>query len=596
MRLTSLLPMAALVLGSSAPPPLAAQPGFGPRADADSVCAPFLRAADEPRDTGKRGRHRPIPVVAPVMQAPVEVIVPMVAPPPPPPPAPPPPPVVVESAANQIAVTGSRIPASAIANYARAQENRERYAGKEVATVQAVADAPVSTFGVDVDTGSYSNVRRMLTNGEMPAQAAVRTEEMLNYFRYDYPAPTDRKRPFTITADMTTTPWSADTRLLRVGLRGYDVARSERPAANLVFLVDVSGSMQEPDKLPLVKCSLALLAQKLTPKDRVSIVVYAGAAGRVLEPTSDKRRVVSALSKLEAGGSTAGAEGIALAYKTARENMVEGGINRIVLATDGDFNVGVSDDAALVDMVERERAAGITLTTLGFGTGNYNEAMMEQIADHGNGNYSYIDTPREAQKVLDQELSSTLFTIAKDVKIQIEFNPAYVSEYRLIGYENRALAEQDFSNDKVDAGDIGAGHQVTALYEIVPAGSKGWKGDRHFAANRTQAGGAANGDLAWLRLRYKLPDADTSLLIEQPVRADLVAAARAPRGDAAFAAAVAAFGQKLRGDPRLGNFGYADARRLASGAADRGDYWRGEFLRLTQLAESRGGGGGSGSD
>jgi Ca-activated chloride channel family protein len=468
--------------------------------------------------------------------------------------------------------------------YVRDPANRERYAGKEVAAVQAVAEAPVSTFAVDVDTGSYANVRRMLNAGEMPPQAAVRTEEMLNYFRYDYSAPRDRSRPFTITTDMTTTPWHRDTRLLRIGLRGYDVARSERPAANLVFLVDVSGSMNEADKLPLVKCSLALLAERLSPRDRVSIVVYAGAAGRVLEPTSDKRRVLDVLARLQAGGSTAGAQGIQLAYATARAGMIEGGINRVVLATDGDFNVGVTNNETLVDMVERERAAGITLTTLGYGTGNYNEAMMEQIADHGNGNYAYIDGPREAQKVLDQELASTLFTIAGDVKIQVEFNPAYVSEYRLIGYENRALAEQDFDNDAVDAGDIGAGHQVTALYEIVPAGSPGWLPGRRYPANRREASGTGNDELAWLRLRYKLPGEDRSRLIERSVSAGLVRSARAPAGDTAFAAAVAAYSQRLRGDPLLANFSFADARRLAA-RADTRDPWRREFVGLTEAAE-----------
>ncbi|MDB5691981.1 MAG: Von Willebrand factor type domain protein, partial [Alphaproteobacteria bacterium] len=493
--------------------------------------------------------------------------------------------VMAYAPASPVAVTGSRI-----AMPGMSLENRERYAGKAVATVQAVADSPVSTFGVDVDTGSYANVRRMLMSGEMPPQGAVRTEEMLNYFRYDYPLPPDRSRPFSINADMARTPWNPATRLLRIGLRGYDVPRSERPAANLVFLVDVSGSMEEPDKLPLVQCSLALLAERLTPRDRVSIIVYAGAAGMVLPPTYDKARVVEALSRLQAGGSTAGAEGIALAYRTAEANKVEGGINRVFLATDGDFNVGVTDNQALISMVERERDSGITLTTLGFGTGNYNEAMMEQIADHGNGNYAYIDSPREAQKVLDEELSSTLFTIAQDVKIQIEFNPAYVGEYRLIGYENRALTEQEFSNDHVDAGDIGAGHQVTALYEIVPAGAKGWLPDRHYPANRHDAAGAANGELAWLRLRYKLPGEAQSKLIEQPVAASLVAAAVAPQGDTAFAAAVAAFGQKLRDDPWLGDFGYADARRLAAASAPRDD-WRREFLTLTQLAERKGGGG-----
>jgi Ca-activated chloride channel family protein len=342
--------------------------------------------------------------------------------------------------------------------------------------------------------------------------------------------------------------------------------------------------MQSVDKLPLVQCSLALLAQRLSPRDRVAIVVYAGAAGLVLEPTSNREKIVAALARLEAGGSTAGAAGIQLAYQTARENMIPDGINRVILATDGDFNVGVTSNETLVDMVERERASGITLTTLGFGTGNYNEAMMEQIADHGNGNYAYIDSPREAQKVLDQELASTLFTIAHDVKIQVEFNPAYVSEYRLIGYENRALREEDFDNDAVDAGEIGAGHQVTALYEIVPVGSRGWLPARRYDANQRRGVGDDSGELAFLRLRYKLPGQQESRLIEQPVNAGLVARARAPAGDSAFIAAVAGYGQLLRGDTNLGRFTFADARALAERNAG-GNYWRREFVRLTELAE-----------
>ena len=473
------------------------------------------------------------------------------------------------------------------------QADRERYAGEEVAAVQAVADSPVSTFGIDVDTGSYANVRRMLNQGSLPPQAAVRTEEMLNYFRYDYPAPEDRSRPFSVTADMTTTPWNENSRLLRVGLRGYDSPREGRPPANLVFLVDVSGSMNSPDKLPLVQCSLALLADRLDRRDRVAIVVYAGAAGLVLPSTSSRNEVVQSLKRLSAGGSTAGAAGIRLAYQVARENMVDGGINRVVLATDGDFNVGVTNNETLVEMVEREREAGITLTTLGYGSGNYNEAMMEQIADHGNGNYAYIDSPREAQKVLEQELQSTLFTIAEDVKIQIEFNPAYVSEYRLIGYENRALREQDFANDAVDAGDIGAGHQVTALYEIVPVGNRGWLPERRYEANRVAGQGSNNGELAHLRLRYKLPGDDRSRLIEQPVQAGLLRSAAAPSGDTAFIAAVAAYGQLLRGDTNLNGFSFADVRRLAA-RARTDSYWRREFVELAGLAERRQFAGGDG--
>ncbi|MEI9850430.1 MAG: von Willebrand factor type A domain-containing protein [Sphingomonas sp.] len=357
---------------------------------------------------------------------------------------------------------------------------------------------------------------RFLNEGQAVPPEAVRTEEMINYFRYDYPRPRSRDVPFSVTADVATTPWNADTRLMRIGLRGYDVDAAGRPPANLVFLVDVSGSMSSQDKLPLVKRALELLADRLTPKDKVSIVVYAGAAGVVLEPTANKAYVKAALSCLEAGGSTAGGAGIQLAYATARANFVHGGINRILLATDGDFNVGVNDNKALEEMVKRQREDGITLTTLGFGTGNYNEAMMERIADVGNGNYAYIDSAMEAQKVLDDELSATLFTIAGDVKIQVEFNPAQVKEYRLIGYENRALKEEDFDNDTVDAGDIGAGHQVTALYEIVPAGGAGWLPERRYDANRPAASGKG-GELAYVKLRYKLPGQADSKLIAQAV-------------------------------------------------------------------------------
>ncbi|HEX8625804.1 MAG TPA: VWA domain-containing protein [Allosphingosinicella sp.] len=491
---------------------------------------------------------------------------PMVLPPPPPPPVPMP----MESFA------GPSAPMS--------PEERERYQALEANPVKRVAEAPVSTFSVDVDTGSYANVRRFLNQGRMPPADAVRVEEMLNYFRYDYPLPTDRSRPFSVTTNVSTTPWNPNSRLLRIGLRGYDLARRERPPANLVFLVDTSGSMNEPDKLPLVKAALSLLADQLQPQDRVSIVAYAGSAGLVLTPTADPSKVKAALSQFEAGGSTAGGQGIELAYATARATRIDGGINRIILATDGDFNVGISDTRQILDMVRRNRDDGITLTTLGFGQGNYNEAMMEQVADAGNGNYAYIDSAMEAQKVLDQELSSTLFTIAKDVKIQVEFNPAVVSEYRLIGYENRLLREEDFSNDAVDAGDIGAGHMVTALYEIVPVGSQGWLGERRYEANRPQGPARPGGELAFVQLRYKLPNEDSSRLIQQPIPASAIAAARAPAGDMAFAAAVAAYGQKLKLDVHTANFGWDGIRRLAGPVQD---YWRQEFLKLADLAAAQ---------
>jgi Ca-activated chloride channel family protein len=471
-------------------------------------------------------------------------------------------------------------------------EARERYQALPPNPIQRVAEAPVSTFSVDVDTGSYSNVRRFLTAGQAPPSNAVRVEEMLNYFRYAYPLPGDRRQPFSVTTEMSTTPWNPATRLLRIGLRGYDLPRKERPRANLVFLVDTSGSMMPPDRLPLVKTSLSLLADRIGPSDRVAIVAYAGSAGLVLEPTNDPAKIRAALDQLQAGGSTAGGAGIQLAYKVARANRIEGGINRVLLATDGDFNVGVHDTDQLKDLVRRNRDDGITLTTLGYGRGNLNDAMMEQIADVGNGNYAYVDSAMEAQKVLDEELSSTLFTIAKDVKIQIEFNPAVVSQYRLIGYENRVLAEEDFNNDRVDAGDIGAGHTVTALYEIVPAGAKGWLDDRRYAANRSEARPGPSGELANLKLRYKLPGEDASRLIERPLPAALVRTADAPKGDMAFAAAVAAFGQKLKGDERVGSFGWNEVKRLA-GSPD--GYWRQEFLKLVDLAAAQTPSGSAGS-
>jgi len=458
----------------------------------------------------------------------------------------------------------------------------ERYDGKEVSPVHLTRAEPVSTFSIDVDTGAYANTRRFLNAGQLPPRDAVRTEEMINYFRYAYPLPERRDAPFSVTTDMAVTPWNPETRLLRVGLRGYDLPRSQRPAANLVFLVDVSGSMNDPDKLPLVKTALIGLANELKPQDRVSIVVYAGAAGLVLPPSNNKAEIRAALEHLGAGGSTAGGAGLELAYEVARGSFIKDGVNRIVLATDGDFNVGVSDTRALLEMIEKRRDSSITLTTLGFGQGNYNEAMMEQIADRGNGNYAYIDSALEARKVLAEQMSSTLFTIAGDVKIQVEFNPAAVSQYRLLGYENRALREEDFNNDKVDAGEIGAGHQVTAIYEVVPTGKPGWIGPRRYE-EAPAASGPAGSELAFVKLRYKLPGQTTSKLIERAVQRSLIAAAGTPKGDMAFAVAVAAYGQKLRGDPMLAGY---DWTRVAALAGEQGEYSRSEFVKLVSLAGS----------
>jgi Ca-activated chloride channel family protein len=496
-----------------------------------------------------------------------------------PPPAPPPTPMVMSPRAEMVrAAPGFYVPPVAVPT----DPGRERYQGEDISPVRLVTAEPVSTFSVDVDTGAYANTRRFLTQGQLPPRDAVRTEEMINYFRYDYAAPRDRTTPFTVTTDLARTPWNENTRLLRIGLRGYDLPHNDRPPANLVFLLDVSGSMNSADKLPLVKAALSKLAGELSPKDQVSVVVYAGAAGLVLEPTNDTRKIRAALDRLEAGGSTAGGAGLKLAYQIARDNMIQGGVNRVILATDGDFNVGVSDSKALIEMIEKERDSGITLTTLGFGTGNYNEAMMEQVADHGNGNYAYIDSALEAEKVLSDEMQSTLFTIAKDVKIQVEFNPAQVSQYRLLGYENRALREEDFDNDKVDAGDIGAGHQVTAIYEIVPANAKGWIAPRRYENAPASVSTTRASELAYVKLRYKMPDGTTSKLIERTVPAASMQTAALPQGDFAFAAAVAAFGQKLRADPLLGTF---DLPQIAALAGRQTDFWRQEFLKLTAVAD-----------
>lgn len=465
---------------------------------------------------------------------------------------------------------------------------RELYEGEDVSPVKLTQAEPVSTFSVDVDTGAYANARRFLSQGFLPPREAVRTEEMINYFRYDYPRPADRSQPFTVTTDVARTPWNSDTYLMRIGLRGYDIARDQRPPANLVFLMDVSGSMNSPDKLPLVKTALAGLAGELREQDRVSIVVYAGAAGLVLEPTNDTAKIRRALQSLNAGGSTAGGAGLQLAYDIAADNFIEGGVNRVILATDGDFNVGVSDRDTLVEMIEKKRDSGITLTTLGFGTGNFNEAMMEQIANHGNGNYAYIDNALEAKKVLGDEMSSTLFTIAKDVKIQVEFNPAVISQYRLVGYENRVLREEDFDNDAVDAGDIGAGHQVTAIYEVVPVGRRGWIAPRRYEDQPDDAASGKAAEAAHVKLRYKLPGGETSIPIDRVVTAAQLREARSPSGDFAFAASVAAFGQLLRGDKLLGEFGHDEIDALA-GSQD--NFWRQEFLKLNAIAAQGNAGG-----
>lgn len=466
-------------------------------------------------------------------------------------------------------------------------ESTERYGQISENPVKLVAQAPVSTFSIDVDTGSYSNVRRILNAGRMPPSDAVRVEELINYFPYDYALPTDH-RPFAVHTELAPAPWNPDRILLRIGIKAQDVAKQSLPPANLVFLVDVSGSMGSNDKLPLLKNSLKLLVNELREQDRISLVTYASGTQVVLSSVSgaQKASINAAIDALHAGGSTAGASGIVLAYGAAQQGFIPGGINRILLATDGDFNVGVSDDRQLKSMIEEKRKSGISLSTLGFGSGNFNERMMEQIADVGNGAYSYIDSLMEGHKVLVNELTSTLATVARDVKVQIEFNPALVKEYRQIGYENRQLAREDFNNDKVDAGDIGAGHTVTALYELTLEGAKGSVDPLRYAKPAPVAEKLAK-ELGYLRLRYKTPDAGASELMEIPIqRAALKPLANAS-DEFRFASAVAGYGQLLRGGKYLGSWSYSDARQLASQSMGKDRFgYRGEFLRLIDLTQA----------
>ncbi|MGD9869070.1 MAG: von Willebrand factor type A domain-containing protein, partial [Hyphomicrobiales bacterium] len=401
-------------------------------------------------------------------------------------------------------------------------QGRDTFADVNANPVKAVAQEPVSTFSIDVDTASYAFVRASLNRNVLPQKNAVRVEELINYFPYDYPKPDDKAVPFRTTVNVFQSPWNEGTRLMHIGIKGYDLQTAEKPRSNLVFLVDTSGSMNAPNKLPLLQNSLKLLLETLKPDDSIAIVAYAGSAGTVLEPTpvKEKTRILNALTNLRAGGSTAGAEGIRQAYELAEQGYDAKAVNRVILATDGDFNVGITDREELKSFIERKRKSGVFLSVLGFGHGNYNDALMQTLAQNGNGNAAYIDTLNEARKVLVEEASSTLFPIAKDVKIQIEFNPAQVSEYRLIGYETRLLNRDDFRNDKVDAGDIGAGHTVTAIYEITPKGSRSQLvGDLRYAprAAGPAATPAGSDELAFVKLRYKLPGEDTSKLIEMPV-------------------------------------------------------------------------------
>jgi Ca-activated chloride channel family protein len=487
-----------------------------------------------------------------------------------------------EAEQSRLRVVGARSAAEAV--YSFADFNTESYAHIAENDFRLVGAAPLSTFSIDVDRASYANVRRFIQSGTRPPIDAVRIEEMINYFPYDW-GRVRGDHPFAVTTEVWEAPWNRDHRLVRIGLHAESIDIEDLPPSNLVFLLDVSGSMRPAEKLPLLKSAFALLVDQLRPEDRVAIVVYAGAAGLVLEstPGSRKGKILAALNDLEAGGSTAGGQGLRLAYDVAREHYIDGGNNRIILATDGDFNVGPSSDAEMVRLIEKEREGGTFLTVLGFGTGNLKDSKMEQIADHGNGNFHYVDGLLEARKVLVEEMGGTLLTLAKDVKLQVEFNPARAAGYRLIGYENRLLADEDFNDDTKDAGELGAGHTVTALYEVVPAGAEVPRGEVDALRYQPQPDDPPLSDfddeLMFVKVRYKDPDGARSKLLERAV-ADRV---RSPTADLRFAAAVAGFGMLLRGSEHAGDLTLSDVVKMAEeGKGDDLRGYRGEFIRLVE--------------
>lgn len=469
--------------------------------------------------------------------------------------------------------------------------NREGYDKITENRFLKVTDNPLSTFSIDVDAASYSNVRRILNQGQLPPAGAVRIEEMINYFKYEYPQPAGND-PFSINTEISDAPWNKEHKLVLIGLQGKKIPTDNLPASNLTFLIDVSGSMQGPERLGLVKSSMKLLVDQLREEDKVSIVVYAGAAGLVLPPTSgaNKIRIKEAIDNLEAGGSTAGGAGIKLAYKTARENFAKGGNNRVILCTDGDFNVGESSDDAMERLIEEERKSGVFLTVLGYGMGNYQDAKMQKLADKGNGNHAYIDGITEAKKVLVNEFGGTLFTIAKDVKLQIEFNPAKVKGYRLIGYENRMLAKEDFNNDKKDAGELGSGHTVTALYEIIPAGVESSFLDNvdplKYQKDVTPLSKSNHSDeIMTVKFRYKAPDGDVSKLIEHPVKDKQLDISKTS-DNFRFAVSVAEFGMLLRNSEFKSAASFSNVlflARKAKGNDEEG--YRSEFIRLVESAQ-----------
>lgn len=473
-------------------------------------------------------------------------------------------------------------------SHAVLEQNTERYQKNEPNPIQKVSENPISTFSIDVDTGSYSNIRRMLLSyGKLPPVDAVRLEEILNYFHYRYPQPTNGK-PFALHTANYDSPWKKGAKLIKLAIQAQDIDVKELPPANLIFLIDVSGSMNNEQKLPLVKKTLRILTEKLRPQDKVTIITYASGEKLELAPTSgkEKDKILAVINRLQAGGATSGEKAIQLAYQQAEKSFIKNGINRILIATDGDFNVGITDFDTLKGMVAEKRKSGISFSTLGFGTGNYNEHLMEQLADAGDGNYSYIDNEKEAKKVLDRQLSSTLATVAQDVKIQVEFNPKTVKEYRLIGYENRALKQEDFNNDKVDAGDIGAGHQVTAFYEIIPTGATGWLEESRYQANKSSTTTAKDNEYGYLKLRYKLPNQSKSLLIETPISATSRPFSQAD-SDTKFAVATLAYGEQLRGGKYNGEMTWNHILELAQQNIGQDPHGlREEFVELVKVAKS----------
>lgn len=575
--------LAGLTAATSASP-IAAQPRVVDGAPTADACAALGFASTPPRQTGPRlmGGIQPSRAYAP-------------APPPPPPPAiaaptgksapsvPPLPVPPVQGRLDEVVVSASRRPAGPAI-----QQDTERYPNATANPIRQVASDPVSTFSVDVDTAAYANVRRFLNEGVRPPTDAVRVEELINYFDYGYAPPKDRTSPFSSYVALAPSPWASQRQILHIGIQGFDLPKGEQPPLNLVFLIDTSGSMASDDRLPLAQRSLSLLIDQLRPQDRVAMVAYAGSAGAVLAPTDGRQKLKMrcALNALQSGGSTAGGQGLNLAYALANQNFDPKAVNRVILVTDGDFNVGVSDPAKLKDVVAERRKDGVYLSVFGFGRGNYNDTMMQALAQNGNGTAAYVDSLQEARKLFREDFSRSMFPIADDVKIQVEFNPAQVSEYRLIGYETRMLAREDFNNDQVDAGEVGAGASVTALYEITPAGATPSADPLRYGKVRARAASPA-GELAFLKIRYKVPGGRASKLIERPItRADAAPSLAAAPEPTRWAVAVAGFGQKLKQDPRVSDaFGWGDVVSLAQTARGADPYGeRAEFVQLVRAA------------